>query len=826
MVSQEILENWLFRKKGQDQWLMASVPGCVHTDLLENKIIPDPFFGANAEDLQWIEKEDWEYRSVFNVSSYLFDHDQIEIWFYGVDTYAEIFLNGHPILATNNMFHPWCSDVKTLLHEGENTLDVLFTSPYKKGLEKYKKFPYQLPANNDKAELKVSPFSRKAAYHYGWDWSPRLLTSGFWKNIELIAWNKLKIRDFYINQLSQSPEYASLNCELELEVHSAGEYIFAVYIDENIISTGKLRLVKGINKFSHPFGIHNPRLWYPRGYGKPDVYKITIDIKDDDNIVDTRQTTTGIRKVELITSKPGSDEGFHFRVNGIDVYARGANIVPMDFFLPRVKKNDYKTLIENAVSVNMNMLRVWGGGAYENDSFYNLCNKEGIMVWQDFMFACMMYPSDNEFLASVQSEIEYNIKRLRNHPSVVLWCGNNEVLEGAHFWGWKEALGKDFDAAMESYGRIFYELIPETLASMDSTRPYWPSSPSSSYKGAPDLSSGDSHFWDIIKKPLPLRSYEENVGRFMSEFGFKSYPELTTLNTYAAEKDHDIRSEVLELHQGWENGADLVERHVIELFGKPDNFQDFLYLSQITQSQAIKIAVEAQRRAKPYCMGSLFWQLNDCWPCASWSAIDYAGKWKALMYELKHLFADVIVSPVIKGDSILIYVVSDKPKPLSLRASLKIVDFEGTEYFAKETDYQTIGSASEMIFSIPLSKMDLSQLKNQLVLVAEIFNEKKRLDRNLLYFANPKELLLKPVKPEISIGESGNTTMIIINSPVLMKNVFLESREKEGFFSDNYFDLLPGETKTVIFHSEVLVSSESNFSIRCLNCRESSRVSN
>jgi beta-mannosidase len=817
MISQEIHENWSFRKKGDVLWLPAQVPGCIHTDLFENKLIPDPLFGANEKEVQWIENEEWEYHCSFNVSTYILTHDQLEIWFYGVDTYAEISLNGQAILLTNNMFHPWCANVKKLIHEGENTIDVCFASPFLKGLEKYKKLPYQLPANNDKGEFKVSPFSRKAAYQYGWDWCPRLLTSGFWKNIELLAFNKLKIRDFYILQKEQILSYASLVCELELEVHSAGEYVFALYVDKDLLSTGKLRLTEGINRFNLPFGIQDPKLWYPRGYGKPDIYKITIDIKDEDNIIDTRQTTTGIRKIELVREHAEGNESFYFKVNGVNVFARGSNIIPIDYFLPRIKKKDYKALINNAVSVNMNMLRVWGGAAYENDSFYNLCNQEGIMVWQDFMFACMMYPSDNEFLASVQEEIEYNVKRLRNHPSVILWCGNNEVLEGFHFWGWKEKLGVHAGEAFESYDRIFYDLIPESIVHLDKSRPYIPSSPSSSYKGLPNLESGDYHYWDIIKQPLPLKAYEENVGRFMSEFGFKSYPELKTIHRYAEEKDLSIRSEVLELHQGWESGADLVERHVNELFGKPDSFENFLYFSQLTQATAIKIAVEAHRRAKPHCMGTLFWQLNDCWPCASWSAIDYFGKWKALMYELKHLFADCIVSPIVKNNILQVYAISDKPFPVEINVSLKILNFDGRETFKKEIDFQLKKSAAALIFSIPLDKLKIDNLKNQVVLVTEMYCENKLLDRNLMYFVRPADLMLNPAEPSIEISVTDNNALISLKSQVLIKSIYLEYPGVEGSFSDNYFDLLPGEMKQVSFVAELPIPSENRFAIKSLN---------
>jgi beta-mannosidase len=820
MISQELHENWTFRRKGDEEWLPARVPGCVHTDLLENKLIPDPFIGINAKSVQWIEKEEWEYHCLFNISSYILDHDQLEIWFYGVDTYSEIFLNGKSLLVTNNMFHPWSISVKSLLHEGENSLDIIFASAFTRGLEQYEKLPYHLPSSNDKDTFRVSPFTRKSSYHFGWDWAPRMLTSGLWKNIELLAFNKLKIRDFCILQLEQNKNYASLQCDLELEVHSGGEYIFAIYVDKDLISTGKYRLNEGINKFSLPFGIHNPKLWYPRGYGSPELYKITIDVKYEDKVIDTRQTTTGIRKIELINGNQDIKEGFHFRVNGIDIFAKGANIIPMDFFLPRIKKANYKSLIDNAVSVNMNMLRVWGGAAFEHDSFYNLCNKEGIMVWQDFMFACMMYPSDKSFLASVREEIDYNVKRLRNHPSVVLWCGNNEVLEGYHLWGWKEDLGENAEIAFDSYKKIFHEIIPDMLRTLDPSRPYVASSPMSADKtGAslPGLQSGDYHYWDIIKKPLPLSAYAENVGRFMSEFGFKSYPELKTLSSYAEEKDFNIRSEVLEFHQGWETGADLVERNLHNLYGKPGSFEDFLYLSQLTQKEAIKIAIEAHRRAKPWCMGTLFWQFNDCWPCASWSAVDYYGRWKALMYELKHLFADTIISPVIKNNQLRVFVVSDKSYPNNLLATIKLLTFSGQELYSKEVDFHANSAEADMVFSVSTDKLNIKNIEDQVVLVTELYDENKRLDRNLLYFLKPSELTLKPATPKIEISINQNITTIFLESDVLIKNMVLENHDQEGFFTDNYFDLLPGEKKIVLFHSASAQTSEWDLTVRSLN---------
>lgn len=816
MISQEIHENWTFRKKGENVWLPATVPGTVHTDLLQNGIINDPFFGINAREQQWIETADWEYRSVFFISNYLLDHDHVEIWFYGVDTFAEISLNGTKILITNNMFHPWSKDVKSLLHEGENVLEVSFISPYKKGLEKYSKSPYLLPAPNDRGEQKVSPYCRKASYHFGWDWAPRLCTSGFWKNIEILAFNKLKIRDYFIQQVSQTTAMARLACKLELEVHSAGEYIFAIYVDKDLISIGKLRVSAGINKFNLPFDIYNPRLWYPRGYGKPDVYKITIDIKENDLIIDTRQTTTGIRKIELIKAGEPGQEGFQIRVNGINIFAKGANLVPLDYFLPRIKPSQYRSLIDNAISLNMNMLRLWGGGIYENDSFYNLCNAEGILIWQDFMFACMMYPSDTEFMASIYEEIEYNVKRLRNHPSLAIWCGNNEVLEGFHNWGWKEGLGKNADAAFASYKKIFQELIPEILNELDGSRPYISSSPAAFGDKAPSLSSGDYHYWDIIKKPLPISSYEENVGRFMSEYGFKSFPDLDSIKKYAGDET-DIYSEIMEAHQLWENGTELVERHVQSLYGKTDNFDDFIYFSQLTQAFAIKTAIEAHRRAKPKCSGSLFWQFNDCWPCASWSATDYYGNWKALMYSVKHAFAEVIISPVIKNNQLEIHVVNDRLEALNLNTSVKLLNFDGDMFFSKELEKRVSPASSELILSVPLDTMNIGKLKAKLVILAEIFSNGKRLDHSLIYFVNPLDLKLKPANFTLQVVNEGNKSILYLKANVLLKDVFLECEGESGFFSENYFDLQAGETKPIIYQSDSDTPYDRLFTLKCLN---------
>jgi len=756
MVSQEIKENWTFRKKGDENWLPACVPGCVHTDLLTNKLIPDPFSGDYEEELAWIEKEEWEYHCVFNASSYILDHDKLEIWFYGIDTYAEISLNGHSIIRSNNMYHPWSSDVKNLLHEGENTISIVFTPAVIRAQEKHAKRISENPEANAVEEVRLNSYSRKSAYQYGLREIPRFVTCGIWKNIELLAFNKLKIRDYYVFQKDLTTSFASLICELELEVYSAGEYIFALYVDKELLSTGKLRLTSGVNKYSLPFIIYNPKLWYPRGYGNPDLYKITIDIKGENGIIDTRQTTTGIRKVELIQDKTRTNECFHFRVNGLDVYVKGANILPLDYFLPRIKKDDYKLLVDNAVSVNINMLRVWGGGIYEHDCLYNLCNREGIMIWQDFMFTDKSYPLDNEFLASVREEAEYNIKRLRNHPSLFIWCGNSRVPDYPQSEANSSGSVENPIDSSESFNRIFHKLLPETLKDLETSQPYVPSSTVGIMNDKKEIKA----------KPNP----KKNSAIFNPE----------TANS-----------------------------------GSNEN----TLISQLRIAQKIKEEIEKQRREKPLCMTSFLHQLNCFIPSLSDSAIDYKGKWNPVMYELKHLYGDVIISQLIKFNQLQVYVSADLPKPIKTRILLRLLNFEGDVFFTKEIDYQTKTNAAEMVFSIPLEKLNVSNLKNQVVLVADIFQADKRLDRNLHFFVGTDDLLLKSAIPEIEFNISGNKTIIALKSPVLMKNVYLESSGSSGFFSDNFFDLLPGETKAVIFQSDGNSSEQSNFTIKSLGVK-------
>ncbi len=794
--------KWRFRNAGQETFYRAEVPGCIHTDLFKNKLIPDPFFGLNEKKVQWIEKENWEYVCEFEAGKEILSSGNIILHFKGLDTYAEVSLNGKRLFEADNMFIPWEYDVTNLLIPGNNKLRVFFHSPFMKGLEKYKSLSYHLPANNDEHEFRVSPFTRKAPYMYGWDWGPRLLTSGIWKEVLLLGSHDAFLENPDIRLDSLSSSGAVMLVDVPVTCLKPGRYRLRLLVDEVESADMTTAISDKITHHQFRIKISHPRLWWPRGFGDPNLYTFRLELSDDNGIIDEYELQTGIRTIELIREADDKGRSFLFRINGKDIFIRGANIIPVDYFVSGIKAGKYEELTDNAVAVNMNMLRAWGGAVYEDDEFYTLCDRKGIMVWQDFMFACGMYPSDEPFLDLVGREIKYQVGRLRNHPSVVLWCGNNEIVEGFHTWGWKEDLGDDAGEAYQSYKKVFLDLLPGILEEMDPERPYWPSSPYSGDDQIISLNSGDFHYWEIVKEILPITVYRENIGRFMSEYGFKSYPHLKTIESFAGKGHHDIHSELMESHQGWPGGAELVEKNLEWFYIKPEDFSDFIYLSQLLQAEAITGAIQAHRRAKPFCMGTLYWQLNDCWPSATWAGIDYYGRWKALHYHLKTVFSDVLISAEILNGEIRVYLISDLPEQIQVTANLRILDFGGKELFFKNIPTCACPEKATLIFSDELNNLIPETDRNRCFLQMNVFRKDHLLSHNSLYFAIPRELKLEEPGLQLKSEKVFDKIFLFLRSNKLAKNVYLDHPGQDGFFSDNFFDLLPGEEKIVIFQSD------------------------
>ncbi len=790
-------EHWNFRKKGDSKWLSASVPGTVHTDLFNNKVIPNPFYGTNEKQLQWIENEAWEYETSFAVSPSELKHKTIELQFDGLDTYAEVFLNGKSILNADNMFRTWKVEVKKQLKVGENKLTVVFQSAVEKGKEAAKKLNYTLPGDE-----KI--FTRKAQYHYGWDWGPRFVTAGIWKKVQLNFWNSATIENVKYEQKILSDEIAKLGFTAEVHCQQSGKYQLKINDKSETYS-----LKKGKNQLKIDYEIKNPKRWWSNGLGEAYLYPFVISLSEKNTMLSKKEMNIGLRTLELVQEKDKVGKNFYFKLNGVPVFMKGANYIPPDSFLPRAKDSVYKSIVKNAVEANMNMLRVWGGGVYADDAFYDECDKNGILVWQDFMFACAMYPGDAAFLKNVKQEVIDNVNRLQNHPSLALWCGNNENDEGWHNWGWQKQYNysaADSTKIWNDYKKLFHELIPKTLDSLLSKEKnlYWPSSPSIGWGRKESLLQGDSHYWGVWWGMEPFEMYTKKVGRFISEYGFQGMPNLETFNAFANENELNLTSESVKSHQKHPTGYQTIQTYMERDYKIPTNFEDYVYISQLLQAEGMKTAVEAHRRAKPYCMGTLYWQLNDCWPVTSWSSVDYFGTWKAFHYQAKRSFENVLVSVAEEENQYKVYVVSDEVSSKKGRLVLQLLDFEGTMLWQSASENQVAENTGKVYYSMDKKMFEKFNSK-QMVLSAKLVFSDSDVKSTLFYFEKPKNLELK--QPKITFKYLDENTLEV-STDILAKNVFLSSERTH--FSDNYFDLLPGEKKKIHFEgktSEIAIKS-------------------
>ena len=822
----EIKHNWTLSEMGKDQWMEAAVPGCVHTDLIRNGLIGDPFFRLNEHDVQWIDKKDWEYKTLVDVPPGLMDKQHIVLCFQGLDTHADVSLNGQVILKADNMFREWEVDVKDIIREGSNELKILFHSPINTGLEKYDNYPHRLEtSDNDLADIgqvpggkDVSPHIRKAQSHFGWDWGPRLVSSGIWKPVWLKGWNGARIRDLRIVQHKLSDAAASLTGYFEIESADPGPATLSIDVRQTARVTKEVEIREGTHLYAVDFEIQKPRRWWTNGLGEAYLYHVSGSLETDEGL-QTIAHNIGLRTLELIRNKDKEGTSFFFKLNGHPVFMKGANYIPADAFLDRVSPEKYEKIILTAKESNFNMLRVWGGGIYEKDIFYDLCDKHGIMVWQDFMFACNMYPGHPEFLESVKMEAADNIKRLRNHPSLAIWCGNNEILSAWWRWGWKEKAELEnkegADAQWKAYKDIFLDVLPGAVAAHDPDRFYWASSPQSGDTIPEDLVNGDSHYWGVWWGREPFENYHSYLARFMSEYGFQSFPEIKTVKAYAVEDDFDIYSEVMQSHQRSSIGNVTIETYMLRDYRKPVDFESYLYLSHVLQAEGVKKAMEGHRIAMPYTMGSLYWQINDCWPVASWSSTDYYVRWKALQYYSRRAFAEVLIAARNEDGILKVHVVSDRLSPFNAALSLRLLNFSGETAWTREQTVEVSANASALHFQIPVQVLLESHQANEVLLEAKLLEDGREIAVNHFYFAPIKEIDLPEPDIKLKAGKTEDGFMIELTSNVLAKNVYL-SMEEEGFFSDNYFDLLPGESKQVHLETELKAGIDREIRVRTI----------
>jgi beta-mannosidase len=777
------VEQWLFKKGGDAEWFSAKVPGTVHTDLLHNNLIHDPFVGANEKQLQWIENEKWIYKTDFIISKEELQNSTIELIFDCLDTYAKVYVNGEKVLSADNMFRTWEINVKNRLKIGTNTLEIHFESASKIGKEEAQKLTYTLPENE-------RVFVRKAQCHFGWDWGPRFVTAGICKKVHLKFRNNATIKDVHYQQKELNAEIAKMDFVLAITAEKSGKY--QIIVDNKEFP---FQLKKGLNRVKIPYEIQNPVLWWCNGLGVPHQYVFKFSLEQNDNKIDEKELRIGLRTIELVQENDEIGKSFYFKLNGKPVFIKGANVIPPDSFVSRTADSAYSSMVKDAKNANMNMLRVWGGGVYADDSFYSACDANGILVWQDFMFACAMYPGDNHFLENVKQEVIDNVIRLRNHPSIALWCGNNENDEGWHNWGWQKHFNyskSDSTEIWTNYKKVFHELIPGVLDSLLSKNEnrYWSSSPSLGWGRKESLTQGDVHYWGVWWGKEPFEIYNDKVGRFVSEYGFQGMPSMETLSKVLSKEEMNFQSEAFKNHQKHPTGYETIREYMARDYNVPENVDDFVYVSQLLQARGMKIAIEAHRRAMPYCMGTLFWQFNDCWPVTSWSAMDYYGDKKAFYYQIQKSYEPFLVHIYQNNNEIEIYTINDHVTDFSGKLDLKIMDFNGNVRWSSVALVKSKSNTSEMQYKIADSIF--KQLDKKEIVLQVIFTSENEINEANYFFAKPKEMALK--KPTFQVNQMDKNT-IEVTSDVVAVGIYLQA---DGvIFDKNYFDLLPNQKKIV-----------------------------
>jgi beta-mannosidase len=819
-MQREISSGWHFRQARLTSWHPATVPSVVHTDLLANKLIDDPFFRLNERGLQWIDKEDWIYQTYFSVSREELAQANLRLRFYGLDNYADVYLNGEKLLAADNMFREWTVDVKGKVKQDSNLLHIYFHSPIKVDIPKFDALPYQYRTGPDQSEnggifdKRVSIFARKAGYQYGWDWGPRFVTTGIWRPVALEAWSGVRIESVHVQQRDVGRSKAALTVSVEALADADLPDVRVVVRDKNTgkaYGTAKLNLQRGLNLASVDFSIKNPKLWWCNGLGEPNLYTFEVELAAATPL-DAREVVTGLRSLRVVSEPDERGEAFYFELNGVKVFAKGANYIPQDNFLPRVTAEQYEKTVLDAVNANMNTLRVWGGGVYESDLFYDLCDRHGIMVWQDFMFACSLYPSEGALLENIRQEAIDNVKRLRNHPSIALWCGNNEVYYFWTLWNYDEYYRQqspEYEKIIwKQYTDLFDGVLPSVVATYSSGTFYHPSSPYN--KNKDEEHNGDRHYWGVWHGNAPTAEFNTVRSRFFSEYGFQSFPEFESVKRFAPDStDWSITSEVMMAHQRAGSYANpRIAEYLQREYKQPVRFEDFLYMSQVLQGDAIKTAIEAHRRDMPYCMGTLFWQHNDCWPVASWASRDYYGRWKAQHYFARDAFRDILVSPIVEGQRLSVFVVSDRLTPTEGLLRLKVIKPDGSPVAELSKTITAPANASHRQLSLDLDSLLKGTPRSDALVTVQLDDKAGKVYKNRYFLTLQKEVSFPAVSISRSVKPVQGGFEVSLTSDKFARAVFLSLSGGDYFFEDNYFDILPEQTirvrvKTSISEAEL-----------------------
>ena len=677
-VSQLLNQGWNLKTDTLNINLQVNLPSEAHADLYAAGLIPHPYGeGDEEQQLRWIPQHTWDYFLKFDVENDVWQNNHIDLIFNGLDTYSDVWLNGKKILHSDNMFVRYETEVKNLLQQHDNELKVRFYPFDAQRDSLINTYPLKFPEKY--------AVMRKAAYQNGWDWAPRYLNIGIWKNVELLGWNDFKIENIAFLTKNVTGQSAEMLANISVSNDFDGVLRFDI-LGNGIKLAEKTVFDQGKSLVSIPFTLENAELWWPNEMGEQPMMEFEVKIYKNEKLVDTQKVKAGIRKIELIKEPDSIGCAMYFKVNGKKVYIKGANYVPEEMIETWMSREKTEKLLVECVPAHFNMLRVWGGGIYPPDYFFDICDSLGIMVWQDFMFAGTTYPYSDEFLNNVKEEAIQQVIHYQNHPSLALWCGNNEVSEGYVNWGWQKSMGwsdDDYAEMKRGMDSLFVDIFSQVVDTYDGTRSYWASSPKNGWGKPESLTEGDVHYWGVWWGGQPYEMYLEKVGRFNSEFGYQAYPNIETKHQKHPRGEELIQKHIeryvisTEAKRNGEISGKFNEISPLPMVGRNDNWERNVYYSQLSQAYGIGLAIEAQRAAKPYCMGTLYWQLNDAWPVISWSSIDYAGNKKILHENLKELYAPILIGVLPTTDgNFTVYAVSDLYREINGTLTLNVHDFD------------------------------------------------------------------------------------------------------------------------------------------------------
>jgi beta-mannosidase len=804
-------------------WLDVAVPGDVHTALISSGRIDDPYYDRNEEGCSWIEDREWWYRTSFEGQEKpLRPEERLRLIFRGLDTFATVWLNGEKLGEHHNMFREASFDVSDRVRRGQNTLAVLLDRPLDHVGEGH---PDQWGRNPERV------FMRKAQFGFGWDWGPRLPTVGIWRPVELRRECCATIDGvhFYTLDIDPAAERAVVAVRVEAEQFASDTPLEAAISlgspDEGPVARSSLVLEgEGPNRAGTAYvTVERPRLWWTHDLGEPVLYDLSVELLQEGDVLGHHDSRVGIRTLELDQSPDPEEPGtryFRFVLNGVPIFARGADWIPPDSFVGAIARGRYESLISAARDANMNMLRVWGGGIYEHEDFYDFCNSTGLLVWQDFMFACAVYPEEPpSFVAEVEAEARYQVRRLRSHPCLALWCGNNENqwIHDRTFWDRQDTTVP---------GALYYhEVLPRVVAELDGRTPYWPGSP---FGGDDhnDRRQGNVHNWEVWHGNFPRRfgeearrdptpenvsylRYGEDTGRFISEFGMHAAPVRETLRRTIPEDQLYHHSPSMD-HHNKDDPKNKGDNLMMTVTGLPEDLDEYIDFSMISQAEGLKFALEHFRRRKPHCSGTLFWQLNDCWPVLSWSVIDYNGFGKAGYYYARRAYAPLLASfkPASDG-SVELWLTNDTLSGVRDDATVRLASFEGETIWEEDIRVRVPANASRQVAHWPADRVKGAPDR---YLTAQ--SGEDRFPKNRHFFAAIKDLERTPLEPNVSIVPTGEHELRVrLRTPVYAYFVHLEVPDESTGFSDNYFDLEPGEERTIIVTNNARALSAENVKV-------------